>query len=104
MLAIYLVGSLVDRTFGSFVWDAEKEHLNMAKHGVDFETAAQVFLDPQRKAYADAKHSAKEQRYFCLGKIGHKVLTVRFLIRDGEIRIIGAGYWRKGERHYAQGH
>ena len=85
------------------MWDVQKEWLNIAKHGVDFETAVKTFLDPQRKMYVDVRHSAKEQRHFCLGKIGHKVLTVRFLIRDGEIRIIGAGYWRKGERHYAQG-
>jgi hypothetical protein len=30
------------------------------------------------------------------------VLTVRFTWRDGTIRIIGAGYWRKGKAIYEQ--
>jgi len=30
------------------------------------------------------------------------VLTVRFTYRDGIIRIIGAGYWRKGKTVYEQ--
>lgn len=92
----------MDRAFGSFVWDLEKERVNLAKHGVDFETAARAFLDPQRNIYADAKHSAKEPRYFCLGKVGYQVLTVRFLYRDNTVRIFGAGYWRKGKDLYEQ--
>jgi len=27
-------------------------------------------------------------------------MTVRFTWRDGRIRIIGAGYWRKGRKVY----
>jgi uncharacterized DUF497 family protein len=41
-----------------------------------------------------------EQRYFCFGRIDDAVLTVRFTHRDGKIRIIGAGYWRKGRKLY----
>ena len=29
-----------------FEWDAAKEQANRNKHGVDFRTAAKVFLDP----------------------------------------------------------
>jgi hypothetical protein len=29
-------------------------------------------------------------------------LTVRFVIRGDRIRIIGAGYWRKGKLFYEQ--
>jgi uncharacterized DUF497 family protein len=29
-----------------FIWDADKAASNRAKHGVRFETAAQVFFDP----------------------------------------------------------
>ena len=83
-----------------FVWDPIKELANIKKHGVDFVTASKVFLDPGRKVYADAKHSLAEERYFCVGKVGDKILTVRFVYRGREIRIIGAGCWRKGERYY----
>lgn len=92
----------MDRTFGSFVWDLEKERINVAKHGVDFEMAARAFFDPQRKVYTDTRHSVQEPRYFCFGKIDHRVLTVRFLYRDEKIRIFGAGYWRKGRAKYEQ--
>lgn len=85
---------------GSFIWDPAKESANISKHGVDFDSAAKAFKDPGRKIYTDSRHSAKEERYFCLGKVGNRVLTVRFTCRGGKIRIIGAGYWRKGARAY----
>ncbi len=85
---------------GSFVWSLEKEISNIEKHGVDFVTASKVFFDPERKIYTDSKHSKKEERYFCIGKLEGKILTVRFTYRDSKIRIFGAGYWRKGAGHY----
>ena len=90
----------MDRQAGSFVWNIAKEAANIRKHGVDFTTAAQAFADPHRKIYADERHSNAEERLFCLGKIGRRVLTVRFTYRSGLIRIYGAAYWRKGRRYY----
>lgn len=84
----------------SFIWDFDKELVNIDKHGVDFVTAARAFKDPKRKIYIDSKHSKKEERFFCIGKVDDEVLTVRFTYRADKIRIIGAGYWRKGERYY----
>ena len=37
-----------------------------------------------------------------LGEKGNGVLTVRFTYRSSRIRIIGAGYWRKGKKVYEQ--
>lgn len=84
----------------SFVWDPLKELANIAKHGVGFATACEAFFDPQRKIYIDSKHSKNEERYFCVGQVGGKVLTVRFVYREQNIRIVGAGYWRKGKECY----
>jgi uncharacterized DUF497 family protein len=92
----------MDRHFGSFVWDVKKEAANLRKHGVDFETAARAFKDPDRKIYTDEQHGQTEERLFCLGKFRGKILTVRFTYRAGSIRIYGAGYWRKGRRYYEQ--
>jgi uncharacterized DUF497 family protein len=92
----------MDRCFGSFVWDTRKETANVRKHGVDFETAARAFKDPNRKIYKDEKHSESEGRLFCLGEVNGRVLTVRFTYREGRIRIYGAGYWRQGRRYYEQ--
>ena len=86
----------------SFVWDPTKEFVNIQKHGVDFPTATQVFRDPKRKIIFDEKHSYQEERFFCIGRVGEDVLTVRFSYQEGKIRIIGAGYWRKGARFYDQ--
>ncbi|MBU2496072.1 MAG: BrnT family toxin [Candidatus Omnitrophota bacterium] len=84
----------------SFVWDFERELVNIEKHGVDFGTASKVFKDPKRKIYVDSKHNEKEERFFCIGKAQNKILTVRFTYRAGKIRIFGAGFWRKGEKYY----
>jgi uncharacterized DUF497 family protein len=84
----------------SFVWDFEKELLNIEKHGINFTTAARAFKDPNRMIFVDSKHSHGEERYFCLGKVDRKILTVRFVHREDKIRIIGAGYWRRGIRYY----
>ena len=84
----------------SFVWDDIKELENIAKHGVDFITAAKVFKDHKRKVFVDGKHSGFEERFFCIGDVEGKVITVRFTYRDGKIRIIGAGFWRKGVKYY----
>ena len=48
----------------------------------------------------DEDHSANERRFYCLGRVGDGILTVRFTYRDNVIRIFGAGYWRKGKTIY----
>lgn len=90
----------MERRFGRFVWEFEKEIVNIAKHGIDFTTAAKAFLDSERKIFTDSRHSDKETRYFCIGKVGNRIITVRFTYREGSIRIFGAGHWRKGRIYY----
>jgi uncharacterized DUF497 family protein len=84
-----------------FEWDTNKDRSNQKKHGVSFHIAQYAFADPNRIILEDVSHSTEtETRYFCLGKVGEGVLTVRFTYRDRRIRIFGAGYWRKGKRIY----
>lgn len=85
---------------GLFVWDQAKEEDNIRKHGIDFTTAAYVFCDPERRIVKDEQHSHSELRYYCVGRVGDLVITVRFTYRGQRIRIIGAGSWRKGRRLY----
>jgi len=85
-----------------FEWDVRKDAENRRKHGVSFTLAQQAFLDPRRVVARDREHGGAEQRYYCIGKAGQGILTVRFTFRAGVIRIIGAGYWRKGRRVYAE--
>jgi len=84
----------------SFEWDERKDSENQRKHGVCFLLAQQAFLDPRRVIARDLAHSGHEPRYYCIGRAGQGVLTVRFTYRSGMVRIIGAGYWRKGKRLY----
>jgi uncharacterized DUF497 family protein len=84
----------------SFEWDPGKADANFRKHGVSFSEAQLAFLDPKRVIAHDKRHSRAEERYYCLGAVGDGVMTVRFTYRDGLIRIIGAGYWRKGKKLY----
>jgi uncharacterized DUF497 family protein len=83
-----------------FTWDPRKDAQNILTHGVDFETAEIAFADPKRIFASDKKHSHAETRFFCFGLVQGRVLTVRFILRGGDIRIIGAGYWREGRKIY----
>ncbi len=83
-----------------FEWDDKKERENQSKHGVSFELAQHAFADPKRVIAQDREHSRTEKRYYCFGKVGGGVITVRFTYRGNVIRILGAGYWRKGKRIY----
>ena len=83
-----------------FQWDSAKNLINQQKHGVSFALAQLAFLDHQRIILEDLEHSANENRYYCLGKVTDGILTVRFTFRKSKIRIIGAGYWRKGKKIY----
>ena len=87
----------------SFDWDPEKDLTNQAKHGVSFSEAQYAFADPHRVIAEDLSHSQSEKRYYCFGKVGGGVMTVRFTYRGGVIRIIGAGYWRRGKKIYERG-
>lgn len=83
-----------------FEWDENKNKLNQEKHFVSFEEAQLAFLDIKRIIAKDLEHSNGEERYYCFGKTGENILTVRFIYRNNKIRIIGAGYWRKGKKIY----
>lgn len=83
-----------------FEWDKKKELQNIAKHKYSFEFAKAVFFDPKRLIIEDLEHSSSENRFYCIGKIDNEILTVRFTYRNGKIRIIGAGNWRKERKLY----
>jgi uncharacterized DUF497 family protein len=86
----------------AFEWDEQKDVENQIKHGVSFLEAQDAFLDPKLIITIDRTHSATEQRFYCIGKIERGIVTVRFTYRNGQVRIFGAGFWRKGRRLYAQ--
>ncbi|MDR2547349.1 MAG: BrnT family toxin [Lachnospiraceae bacterium] len=83
-----------------FEWDENKNIGNVRKHNVSFEIAQEAFFDSKRIIIKDTRHSKEEERFFCIGSVGIGILTVRFTVRNGSIRIYGAGYWREGRSRY----
>jgi uncharacterized DUF497 family protein len=83
-----------------FDWDDEKDGENQHKHGVSFALAQRAFLDPYRVIAEDVNHGNEEDRFYCIGKVDEGIITVRFTYRNDIVRIIGAGYWRKGKKIY----
>ncbi len=67
---------------------------------MSFSRAQYALADPQRVIAKDETHSQTEESFYCFGEVDGGVLTVRFTYRASIIRIIGAGYWRKGKAIY----
>jgi uncharacterized protein len=88
-----------------FSWDADKAAANLAKHGVSFEDAATVFLNPLAKVLPDATHSAYEQRSLIIGhSAGGRLLLVVFTEADDRIRVISARETSARERRQYEEH
>jgi uncharacterized DUF497 family protein len=86
----------------TFEWDEHKAAENERKHGASFALAQQAFFDLKRVVARDLTHSQGEARYYCMGRVDDEILTVRFTFRSRIIRIIGAGFWRKGRTVYEE--
>jgi len=80
-----------------FEWDAAKNRANLAKHGIDFRTAARVFEDPNLALIEDRVGEDAEPRWHALGlALGVQLLVVVHVYREAEdngeeiVRIISA--------------
>ena len=93
-----------------FEWDEEKGAANQRKNGVDFESAARVFADPDYVLREDRTDEGGEMRWHAIGLVEAVLLLVVHVYRssiDGEeiIRIperaatgVSARKTRKQER------
>jgi len=81
-------------------WDETKSKQNQAKHRVPFVVAQYAFADPNRVIAKDLSHTQREKRYYCFGRVGDGIMTVRFTYRRNVIHIFGTGYWRRGRKTY----
>ena len=52
-----------------FKWDDEKAFVNMQKHGIDFEVAARVFLDPNQLEKDNLGHNRSSGIADCDGRL-----------------------------------
>ena len=79
-----------------FEWDSVKAQSNVSKHGLDFEGAATVFLDPLALTIPDEEHGDIEARWVTIGRDA----TARYVVvvhtfeqlttQGGRIRLISA--------------
>lgn len=82
-----------------YEWNATKARANIDKHGVSFEEASTVFLDPFALTYSDPDHSAEEAREITIGNSSPQgVLFVAHCQRGEHTRIISARKATKRER------
>jgi uncharacterized DUF497 family protein len=80
-----------------FEWDDRKRSLNIAKHGIDFVDAAEVFRDPSQYTYRSGIRSG-ETRYVSVGTVAGNLIAVIFTWRGRTVRIISARAARRSER------
>jgi hypothetical protein len=79
-----------------FEWDPAKAKTNLDKHGLSFERAAEVLLDPLALTIPDEEHSGAEDRWITLGKDrgGQYLLVVHTFEQNTEqmahVRLISA--------------
>ena len=86
-----------------FEWDAKKAAANTVKHGVSFDAAATVFVDPDALDGPNLRHSEEETRFLRLGRSAlGTVLMVAYTLRSSgnveTIRIISARQASRKER------
>lgn len=77
-----------------FEWDEDKSEANLAKHGIDFEDAGEVFYGP---VIVRQSNRNNEERWIAIGKSYGRIISVIFTRRDEAIRIISARHPRPNE-------
>jgi uncharacterized protein len=66
-----------------FEWASAKEQANPKKHGIDFRTAAKVFLDPYGIEFDDLD-AIGEVRFNAIGLVEGRMLSVSYTIRGDD--------------------
>jgi uncharacterized protein len=86
-----------------FAWDEAKADANARKHGVTFDEATTVFLDPLALIIEDPGHP--ENARIIGESISQRVLLVVFVERnEDEVRLISARHATRHERRrYEEG-
>ena len=78
-----------------FEWDSDKSDLNRKKHGIDFETAKNLWLDENR-VEIHAPHPV-EDRAILIAQYLNRIWAAICTIRGNAIRIISLRRARKRE-------
>ena len=80
-----------------FEWDEVKRRANVAKHGIDFVDAKQIWLGDVLEIRSSQDHHG-EPRHMVYGLMSDRLITVVFTWRGDTIRLISARRARHHER------
>ena len=82
-----------------FEWSTEKAARNLAKHGISFQEATEVFGDDLSSTVPDPDHSEGESRALVFGRSRRgRYLVVSFTERPDTIRLVSARLMTGRER------
>ena len=82
----------------NFEWDVDKACANYKNHGVEFQTAVELFFDPFLMALEDRIEEG-EKRHHALGMTkSWQILFVAYVWRGDDIRLISARLATNSER------
>ncbi len=83
----------------TFEWDVAKAKANVRKHGVSFEEAATVFLDPLSRVFDEPDRVGSEDRFLLVGlSEARRTLLVVHVERGARLRLISARLATRRER------
>jgi len=82
-----------------YEWDPKKAKANLRQHGVSFDQAASVFLDPLAVTFPDPDHSGEEFREITIGRsASQRVVFLSHTRRGDRTRLISARKATRRER------
>lgn len=82
-----------------YEWDPKKAKANLRRHGVSFDEAASVFLDPLAVTFPDPDHSREEFREITIGHSARqRVVFLSHTRRGDHTRLISARKVTRAER------
>lgn len=84
-----------------YEWDEAKNRSNFAKHGLNFEDAAQVFSGPC-VTFVDDRFDYGEDRLVTLGLLAGRLVVIAHAPRDDGTRIISMRKGNQREREIYQ--
>lgn len=84
-----------------FEWDEGNERKNWELHQVTPEEAEDLFFNQPLVVRSDARHSAREKRYYALGQTtaGRRLFVV-FTIRSSRLRVISIRDMNRKENEF----
>ena len=77
-----------------YEWDTDKAAANQRKHGVSFDDARTVFLDPFALTFDDPDHSLEERRFITIGMMPDQ----RLIFAHGRQHVVKVMTTKNAER------